>query len=134
MGLDCSHDVWHGPYGAFTRWRNAIAEMAGYCVWDVKLPDGIIFPTIILHWGSITDENLNGEWQKTPDDPLIVLFAHSDCEGIIKPEQGKPLADALEKLLSHPDMKNNQNVENVTKIFVKGLRSAYKNKEDVEFY
>lgn len=30
MGLDVSHDAWHGAYSAFTRWRNCLAEDAGY--------------------------------------------------------------------------------------------------------
>lgn len=25
MGLDVSHDAWHGAYSAFTRWRHEIA-------------------------------------------------------------------------------------------------------------
>jgi hypothetical protein len=30
MGLDTTHDCWHGSYGGFNRWRNAIAAAAGY--------------------------------------------------------------------------------------------------------
>ncbi len=30
MGLDTSHDCWHGgPYSAFTRWRRELAKVAG---------------------------------------------------------------------------------------------------------
>lgn len=29
MGLDTSHDCWHGAYSAFHRWRQKLAEVAG---------------------------------------------------------------------------------------------------------
>lgn len=29
MGLDCSHNAWHGAYSAFMRWRIKLAEVAG---------------------------------------------------------------------------------------------------------
>lgn len=29
MGLDTSHDCWHGAYSAFMRWRRAVAKAAG---------------------------------------------------------------------------------------------------------
>ena len=28
MGLDTTHDCWHGPYSMFMRWRTAIAAAA----------------------------------------------------------------------------------------------------------
>jgi hypothetical protein len=30
MGLDTTHDCWHGAYSAFMRWRRKLAEVAGY--------------------------------------------------------------------------------------------------------
>jgi len=30
MGLDLTHGCWHGAYSAFMRWRQKIAELAGY--------------------------------------------------------------------------------------------------------
>ena len=29
MGLDTTHDCWHGAYSAFMRWRQEIARIAG---------------------------------------------------------------------------------------------------------
>src|SRR5437016_2133419 len=29
MGLDTTHDCWHGAYSAFMRWRTKLAEVAG---------------------------------------------------------------------------------------------------------
>lgn len=30
MGLDTTHNAWHGAYSAFMRWRTEIARVAGY--------------------------------------------------------------------------------------------------------
>ena len=30
MGLDTSHDAWHGSYSTFNEWRNLIARAAGF--------------------------------------------------------------------------------------------------------
>jgi hypothetical protein len=30
VGLDTTHDAWHGAYSAFSRWRELIAVAAGY--------------------------------------------------------------------------------------------------------
>jgi hypothetical protein len=61
MGLDTSHDAWHGAYSAFTRWRNTVAAAAGYAVWDVMYEDGYQSPTVMIDWGHITERNLQGD-------------------------------------------------------------------------
>ena len=134
MGLDTSYDAWSGSYGAFNGWRYKIAEIAGY---EMQMDDGFNQP--LIDWTDITHANLQGIWDTTPKDPLIVLIAHSDCDGVIKPEQAKPLLDRLEKLL--PDIKNAASDHTVeyyyfkkTKQFIAGLKQAIKNGEDIEFY
>ncbi len=65
MGLDTSHDCWHGAYSAFGRWRRAIAEAAGYYVWPVEYENGITCPTIMLEWHRYRqDKELMGEWDR----------------------------------------------------------------------
>ena len=137
MGLDTSHDAWHGAYSAFTRWRHTIAEAAGYAVWDVVDDDGTKVPTIMLDWGHVTKDNLFGKWGKTPADPLVVLFAHSDCEGEIFPEQATPLADKLEGLL--PELTGDfgghiGDIRAKTEQFIQGLRDAASANEPLDFH
>ena len=60
-------------------------------------------------------------------DPLMYLLIHSDCDGVIKPEHGAPLADRLEELL--PFVEDKQRTEQ----FIAGLREAAQADEDVEF-
>ena len=84
MGLDVSHDCWHGPYSAFHRWRVQLARVANYPPLD--LIDGF------------RDELL-----AKPEQPLIsrkpflrdslsLLLFHSDCDGGIRWWQCRPLA------------------------------------------
>jgi hypothetical protein len=138
MGLDCSHDVWHGAYSAFTRWRHALAEAAGYAVWDVRYEDGIHRPTVMIDWGHITPDNLMGKWDATPADPLLVLIAHSDCEGSIYAREAAALADRLEELLpwvaSQPDDAGHiGNWAAKTQKFIDGLLRAAAAGEPVGF-
>lgn len=49
MGLDTSHDCWHGAYSAFNRWREAVAKAAGI---PLQLMEGF--------WGYGTVD----EWRK----------------------------------------------------------------------
>lgn len=64
MGLDTTHDAWHGAYSSFGDWRNQLAELAGYEVtanpgsrWGLKSA------TVVhegLRDGTWTAANLNG--------------------------------------------------------------------------
>lgn len=119
MGLDTSHNCWHGPYTIFNEWRNMIARTAGLSV----------------DWYSITDDNLWGEWKSTPKEPLMILIAHSDCEGVIHPDQAGPLADRLEQLLDKlPSVSNAEFWRYKTQRFIDGLRLAVENSENVDFH
>ena len=138
MGLDVSHDAWHGAYSAFSRWRQKIAELAGYAVWDVVYDGGYKTPTIMLDWGHITEENLNGKWYQMPADPLILIFAHHDCEGTLPWQFCKALADRLTELmpLLATESDNGGHIGNwcaKTQQFINGCLSAYEAQEDLHF-
>lgn len=138
MGLDTSHDAWHGAYSAFSRWRDVVARSAGY---QVARIEGEMFKSIQIDWGHIEPKNYQGEWDETPADALIVLIAHSDCDGVIHPEQAAPLADRLEELLPLiPDEEGGGHIAMVggyreaTKRFIAGLRRAVEAGEDLDFH
>lgn len=134
MGLDTSHNAWHGPYSAFTYWREAIAKAAGY---RVARLEGDLYNTTLIDWGHITEANLRGEWAETPADPLIVLIAHSDCDGVIHPAQAGPLADRLEELeplIDYGDERMRMLYGHKTRQFINGLRAAVAAGEDVDFH
>lgn len=137
MGLDTSHEAWSGAYGAFSRWRHKIAEAAGY---EIAKVEGQYGPsdTVLIDWGHIQEKNYSGEWDEIPSDPLIMLIAHSDCDGVIHPVHAKPLADRLEELiplLPDDDVAGHiGNYRSKTRQFVDGLRAAVAADEDVDFH
>lgn len=131
MGLDTTHDCWHGSYSSFNRWRCAVATAAG---WKLGDPDELRVVTPETP-SDIEQKNYQGEWDTDPADPLMVLFAHSDCDGIIHHRHAAPLADRLEALLSSiptsdvPPCNNKR-----TRQFIDGLRLAAAAGENVEFH
>ncbi len=133
MGLDTTHDCWHGAYSSFNVWRDKVAEVAGY---EMKIIDGKSAP--VIDWDSITEDNIYGEWERAPEDPLLILIAHSDCDGKIKAEFTKPLADRLTPLVQlMPDGEGPGHIgywRKKTQQFIDGLLDAHSNDEDVEFY
>lgn len=130
MGLDTSHDCWHGAYSAFRRFRNAIAVAAGWPMTDDRTD-------YLLPLDEIFDENYAGEWKRVPgDDPLIVFLAHSDCDGVIHPEHGVHIAKRLRELaplLSEEGGGHISSMRGVALQFAEGLERAAALGEDVEF-
>ena len=118
MGLDTTHDCWHGPYSSFMAWRESIAAAAGYP--PLRQMNG---------FGGTID------WELFKPDPLRVLLEHSDCEGEIVAADCGPLADRLEQFV--PQMKDERywhSDRKVTEQFIRGLRLAASRGENVEFH
>lgn len=142
MGLDTTHDCWHGAYSAFSRWRQHVAKTAGYIVTKVIWDDvGYPTDTVMLEWHRYEQKNYYGQWDKLPDDPLLILIVHSDCEGEIRREHTALLADRLEEILQ--DMEDSPSVGHLayrggyracTEKFISGLRAAAAANEPVKFH
>lgn len=159
MGLDTTHDCWHGAYTAFSRWRDKLAELAGYTFHPHGEPFKLRGDTgmdvmaigrvlVDLDWGgieSVIGHDLNGRWPSIPvrpdgtPDPLIVLLAHPDGEGEIQVDMLEPLADRLEELLPkladlEPDGGHIGDWTEKTQKFIDGLRLAASLAEPVGFH
>ena len=118
MGLDTTHDCWHGPYSAFSRWRNGVARAAG-----IQLRDDGGFTVPDIPWDKITEANVFGEWEEPPNDPLWYLLAHSDCEGVIKAAHCGPLADRLQGIVDNLSARAlYDDIRLATERFIAGLR------------
>lgn len=121
MGLDTTHDAWHGAYSAFERWLGQIAN-AG----RVDLPER-----------PLTAAHIRGDWDYTPADPLVYLLAHSDCDGHIHPEHAAQIADRLEEILPNlPDGSGGGHIgdwREKTRTFIAGCRAAAVAGERLEF-
>ena len=119
MGLDTSHDAWHGPYSSFNEFRVAIHAALG---------------------GAPTTQDLSDAWEagryNDQSVPINVLMNHSDCDGEIAAKDCGPLADAMEALL--PKLSNAPDeylsVRSKAKRFIVGLRDAAEANEPVDFH
>lgn len=159
MGLDTSHDCWHGPYSAFSRWRDDLAKAAGI---PLQLMENF-FETRIgsetMEWAAPRDGGplcrsphgpalhafvervsrwLPVRWESLRPDILHVLLNHSDCDGLIEAKYCGPLADRLAELLPLlPQIDAALHVAGPrarTQTFIDGLRAAAAAGEDVEFH
>lgn len=139
MGLDISHDTWHGAYSEFMRWRQKIAEVAGLP--PLALMQGFYkFPKgNELEMSQLNDirKQLPIKWECLNPSPLHELLYHPDSDGYINYVACGKIADELEKLL--PLLPNEDagahigNWQDKTRQFIKGLRKANSKKEKLRF-
>ena len=151
MGLDCSHDAWHGAYSAFMTWRKKIAEVAGLPplelmqgFYDPLPPNERHSPTLYAgviseysHTLKSLDQKLPIKWDCLKPSALHILLYHSDCDGDINWEDCNAIADELERLLPFsPDEDAGGHIgfwKAKTKTFIDGLRLAYSKHENLLF-
>ncbi|HET6725902.1 MAG TPA: hypothetical protein VFH85_07850 [Gammaproteobacteria bacterium] len=148
MGLDTTHDAFHGAYSAFNTFRQAIAhaiggsygphylrayggELArderGYPIPDRSLDDSLFyFPN------TLTKEGNPGLWE---------FFHHSDCDGEISPQACVHVADEMEAILPKitDDIRAGHiaargGMIEVTKKFIAGCRAAAAAGEPLGFH
>lgn len=120
MGLDTSHDCWHGAYSAFKRFRVKLCEVAGYG--DLEQREGF-----------------GGSKPWPESDPLVKLLNHSDCDGEIAWQDCTPIADRLASLLPALEVAGDGgghigSYHAVTVQFIAGLRLAASQEENVDFH
>jgi hypothetical protein len=82
MGLDTTHNAWHGPYSSFGRFRERLAQEIG-----INLNNYI---------GYNPHANLK---ESEIDHPLMDLFNHSDCDGELTPMQCWKIAKGLDEVI-----------------------------------
>jgi len=134
MGLDVTHDAWHGACSAFMRWRTELAKAAGLPPLD--LMEGFYDPRREAF--SDLQSQLPIKWDCLKPSSLHTLLHHSDCEGDIPWQACGPIADELEALLPKlPNVNVGGHIGNwrdKTATFIKGLRAAYSRQENLEFH
>lgn len=152
MGLDTSHDCWHGAYSAFMRWRVELARAAGLP--PLELMDGFFVVNRAVtgnpFWQSYESDKKMGylyagdiwsrlpiKWSSLKDDPLHELLHHSDCDGSIPYQSCKAIAKRLEELLPLlPEGDGGGHIGDwraKTQQFIDGLRLAASKRQNVKF-
>lgn len=131
MGLDTSHDAFHGAYSAFNRFRQAVARAMGGSYPPHARDD---LDCGKWYWGA--------DYTQTTHPGLYAFLAHSDCDGEIDPETCRFVADELEALLpaiEAADDGGSGHIERdggyaaVTRRFIAGCRAAAGASEPLEF-
>lgn len=112
MGLDTTHDCWHGSYSSFNEFRRSLAQSAG---WQLEEMSG---------FGGVEP------WPDKAEDALVILLNHSDCEGEIAVDDLLPLAKRLREIDDGRDAWRAKAVRQ----FATGLEMAAKAGEPVEFH
>lgn len=105
MGLDTSHDAWHGPYGSFMDWRIWLA-------WQIDI--------------NLREMEGYGGGERpfsTVSHDIVPLLSHSDCDGELTPDECRRVAKGLREVLL--------NFENNRTLFTE---LGFQNTGDVHFY
>jgi hypothetical protein len=153
MGLDTSHDCFSGACSTFhslrVEWAKALKIppldlMEGFYssninvmpnpFWFLSLPENKERLELLKY--QVLDY-LPIKWEALKPNPIYKLLCHSDCDGEIKADDCLPIAESLEKIL--PKLKDGYNghiwdCKEATQKWIDGLKSASKNKENVEFH
>lgn len=158
MGLDTTHECWHGPYSQFMRWREWLAAQIGI---PLCLMDGFVKYTYdqsdVDSLGPVDKKRdairalaILGEaipWSILHGDPIVRVLSHSDCDGKIPWWECKGIALRLTEIyrqsreadvFGHGGMDNRRgcydSMGRATLRFAVGCLRAWKAKEHVQFH
>ena len=145
MGLDFSHCEAHWAYSGFMRFRTRLAAEAGIALHCMKGfaggPTGKPFEILTISGQSEESGKMPGfdkyigsqpviSWDGVKDD-IKPLLNHSDCDGILTPEECAKVAPRLRELVSAwPD--DDRDKRNALWL-AEGMDEAASKGENIEF-
>jgi len=112
MGLDTTHNCWHGPYSSFNKFRKAIAKYAGVDLDEMIGFGGNKSFSLITH-------------------DIVPLLDHSDCDGEISVEDAKRIVSGLNLII--PNI-NEEYIKADAIQFRDGCLEAILKNEVIEFH
>jgi len=95
MGLDFSHCNASWSYDGFDRFRQKLAKEVGI---DLDSMEGFDIRAVLT--GKISNSN---KWSSLKPDDVHDFLNHSDCDGILTPEQCGRIAPRLTELIKDWD-------------------------------
>lgn len=115
MGLDTTHNCWHGPYSSFNEFRRKLALQIG-----INLDEYIGYSdTGTKHLLDIKHD-------------IMPLLNHSDCDGELSVEEASRIADGLTDILSGGEKMDHYLKEQITQ-FRNGCIRAVRRNETIKF-
>lgn len=148
MGLDTTHDCWHGAYSGFYEFRKMVGLAAklphrtvtsGHRTGDLELD---------IDWDKVTMRQIDGHWdRKGPTvessgiydppltDPVLYLLVHSDCDGKLRRGYLPALRHRLVELEPEYERLTAEQpyLHGRLRQFIDGLTAAIEAGEHVEF-
>lgn len=115
MGLDTTHNAWHGPYGIFNDFRTKIAKVA-----------------LGIDYDEMNGLGGSKPWEPYRKHDLFELLIHSDCDGHLTVSQCKKIARGL-KAIQWPEGTEQWYIEK-TNQFIKGCELAISQNKKIEFH
>lgn len=118
MGLDTSHDCWHGSYSSFNRFRESLAEQIG-----TKLNEY---------------EGFGGQKKfDTLKHDIRPLLDHSDCDGTLSVQEAKQVANGLTSILENFNENLNYDIYSFKQRIIRfrdGCLDAVRLNEPIDFH
>jgi hypothetical protein len=119
MGLDTSHNCWHGPYSSFNRFRKSLATQIG-----IDLDE-------YIGYGEKGTKDLT-----TIEHDIQPLLNHSDCDGKLTVKEARQIAKGLNNILENFNDKIQADYnfkENIIQ-FRDGCLDAVSKKQKIDFH
>lgn len=126
MGLDTTHNAWHGTYSSFRAFRYAIMDILGM----PPLGEMQYFHNPSSHRPPKLAKPI--QWTALSIDPRwLPLLLHSDCDGELTPSECAGIADVLEPIV---DKFESEYLKTHARQFAAGCRLAAERGEVMEFH
>lgn len=119
MGLDTSHNCWHGPYSSFNRFRYSLGKQIG-----IDLDEYIGYG------------DKGTKYLTSIEHDLMPLFNHSDCDGELTVEESKRIVSGLNNVLENfnEEIKTDYNFKENIIQFRDGCLDAISKNEIIDFH
>ncbi|GAB6122313.1 hypothetical protein [Dysgonomonas termitidis] len=122
MGLDTTHECWHGPYSSFNDFRKKLCSLIGldidqFCGYNNNAPGCVLMSRHTIPHG------------------IYPLINHSDCDGVLFPYESESIVEGLNDILEkHPGLKDDDPYfYNKIIQFRDGCIKAVNKEETIEF-